>query len=152
MPVNLHSISSWIRAWKSNWQSEHFDLSRHAWQTFWLSRISGKYSKTFSMAFVMGISSAQASLLNVHEDFIDSSGVYAIVESTSFHIFCHTGFPEKSEGGMGGIITGTNCPSSSDTGCLWRYFSGEIWLWQRLWKWRTGAGGENIWQNYGLWN
>ena len=50
------------------------------------------------MAFVMGISSAQASLLNVHEDFIDSSGVYAIVEFTSFHIFCHTGFPEKSEG------------------------------------------------------
>jgi len=47
------------------------------------------------MAFVMGISSAQASLLNVHEDFIDSSGVYAIVESTSFHIFCHTGFWKK---------------------------------------------------------
>ena len=53
------------------------------------------------MAFVMGISRAHASLLNVHEDFIDSFGVYAIVESTSFHIFCHTGFPEKSEGVWG---------------------------------------------------
>jgi len=36
------------------------------------------------MALVIGISSAQASLRNVHEDFIDSSGVYAIVEFTSF--------------------------------------------------------------------
>jgi hypothetical protein len=40
------------------------------------------------MAFVMGISSAQASLLKVQEDFIESSGVYAIVDFTSFHIFC----------------------------------------------------------------
>jgi len=36
------------------------------------------------MAFVMGISSAQASLLNVHDNFIDSSGVYAIVDSPPF--------------------------------------------------------------------
>ena len=133
------SISSWIRSWKLNWQSEHFDLSRHAWQTFWLSRISGKYSKTFSMAFVMGISSAQASLLNVHEDFIDSSGVYAIVEFTSFHIFCHTGF-RKNRKGVGAIFFGANCPSSSATGCRRRYFRAEIWLWQRFWKWRKGAG------------
>jgi hypothetical protein len=48
------------------------------------------------MAFVMGISSAQASLLNVQECFNDSSGVYAIVDFTSFHIF---GLSEKSEGG-----------------------------------------------------
>ena len=36
------------------------------------------------MALVMGISSAHASLLKVHEDFIDSSGVYAIVESPPY--------------------------------------------------------------------
>ena len=53
------------------------------------------------MAFVMGISSAQASLLDVHEDFIDSSGVYAIIEFTSFHIFCHTGFWKNQRGGCG---------------------------------------------------
>ena len=67
-----------------NSQAEHFDLSRHAWQTFLLSRISGKYSKIFSMAFVMGRPSAQEILLKVHEDLNESSGVYAIVDFTSF--------------------------------------------------------------------
>jgi len=42
--------------------------------------------------------------LNVQDDLNESSGVYAIIEFTSFHIFCHTGFPEKSEGGCGGYI------------------------------------------------
>ena len=47
------------------------------------------------MALVMGISSAQASLLNVHEDFIDSSGVYAILNSPPFISFAE---------GVGAII------------------------------------------------
>jgi len=56
------------------------------------------------MAFVMGISSAQASLLNVQDDFIESSGVYAIIEITSFHLFCHTGFQKNRKGGGGYIL------------------------------------------------
>ena len=81
---HLLSFSSCFRVWELNPHSEHFDLSRHAWQTFSLSRISGIYSKTFSIAFVMGISSAQAILRNVQEDSIDSSGMYAIVDSPPF--------------------------------------------------------------------
>jgi len=50
------------------------------------------------MALVIGISSVQASLRNVHEDFIDSSGVYATVDFTSFHIFYYTGFRKNWRG------------------------------------------------------
>jgi len=56
------------------------------------------------MALVMGISSAQASLLNVHEDFIDSSGVYAIVDSPPFTYFAPRvsgRVSGKTEGGWG---------------------------------------------------
>jgi hypothetical protein len=58
------------------------------------------------MAFVMGISSAQASLLKVQEDFIESSGVYAIVDFTSFHFISSAtrvsgGFSGKNRGGWG---------------------------------------------------
>jgi hypothetical protein len=70
--------------WILNAHLGHFDLSRHLSQTFSLSKIFGRYSKTNSMPRVMGTSSAQEMRLNVLDDSIDSSGVYAIVEFTSF--------------------------------------------------------------------
>jgi hypothetical protein len=53
----------------------HFDLSRQPWQTFSLSRILGKYSKTNSIPFVIGTPSAHEIRLKVLDDFIESSGV-----------------------------------------------------------------------------
>jgi len=44
----------------------------------------GKITKIFSIALVMGISSAHAILRSVQDDFIESSGVYAIVDSSPF--------------------------------------------------------------------
>ena len=130
----LLSFSSWIRAWKLNWQSEHFDLSRQAWQTF-------------SIAFVMGISRAQAILRKVRDDFMVISGVYVIVKFTSFHLFCHSGF-RKNQKGVGAIFFGTKCPSSLATGCQKRYFSLGIWWWQRWLEWLPGAGLRDTCQNY----
>ena len=51
------------------------------------------------MAFVMGISSAQASLLNVQECFNDSSGVYAILNSPPFTYSAKRAFGKIGRGG-----------------------------------------------------
>jgi len=48
-------------------------------------------------------------------------------------MFYYTGFRKKQRG-VGAIITDNNYPSASATGWQRRYFSGEIWLWQRLWE------------------
>jgi hypothetical protein len=63
---------------------EHFDLSRHPRQTFSLSRIFGRYSKTNSIPFVIGTPSAHEIRLKVQDDFKDNSGVYAIGESPPY--------------------------------------------------------------------
>jgi len=55
------------------------------------------------MAFVMGISSAQAILRNVRDDFIVISGVYAIVDSPPSVCFTKP-LLQKIEGGWGGGI------------------------------------------------
>jgi hypothetical protein len=83
-----------------NSKPEHLDLSRHAWQTFSLSKIPGKNSKTFSMASIMGSSSAQTMLLKVQDDLRDNAGVYAIIGFTSLHLFILTfGLSERLEEG-----------------------------------------------------
>jgi hypothetical protein len=53
----------------------HFVLSLHPSQTFSLSKIFGRYSKTNSIPFVIGIPRAQEIRLKVLDDFIESSGV-----------------------------------------------------------------------------
>ena len=60
------------------------------------------------MALVMGMPSAQEILRNVQDDLNESSGVYAILNSSPFISFAE---------GVGAIITGANCPSASATGC-----------------------------------
>ena len=35
------------------------------------------------------------------DDLNESSGVYAIIEFTSFHLFCHSGFRKNQKGGWG---------------------------------------------------
>jgi len=72
------------------------------------------------MAFVMGISSAQADLLNVQDYFIESSGVHAILNSPPFrYVIYYTGFWKNQKRGVGVIFFEANCPSSSTTEC-WR--------------------------------
>jgi len=59
-------------------------LSLHPSQTFSLSKIFGRYSKTNSIPLVIGIPSAQEIRLKVEDDFMLNSGVYAIVLSPPF--------------------------------------------------------------------
>ena len=71
------------------------------------------------MAFVMGISRAHANLLKVQDDFIDNSGVYAILNSPPFISFANRFSRETGGGGKGAIIIGTNNTSPSCIGCHW---------------------------------
>ncbi len=64
--------------------SQHFDLSLQAEQMRSLSRVRERYSKTLSIALVIGTPSAQAILLNAREFSILNWGVYAIGIITSF--------------------------------------------------------------------
>jgi hypothetical protein len=89
------------------------------------------------MAFVMGISSAQAGLLNVQDYFIESSGVYAILNSPPFrYIIYYTGFWKNQKRGVGAIFFGANCPSSSTTECWRRYFWMKFGLDHDGWDYR----------------
>jgi hypothetical protein len=67
-----------------NKHSLHLDLSLQAEQTFFGSRKLGMYSKTRSMACVMGAFNAQAILRSVRDDSKLNSGVYAIGRSPPF--------------------------------------------------------------------
>ena len=60
------------------------------------------YSKTLSMVLVMDIPRAQAILLKVQDDFIVSSGVYAI-GSPPFNS-SSARFPKKAERGWGALF------------------------------------------------
>ena len=57
----------------------------------------------------------------MHDDFIDSSGVYAIVKCTSFHLFCPRS-SIKAKGGVGPIFVEVLNRRQSYAGCKWLLF------------------------------
>ncbi len=118
--LKQHLLSSWICLAELKPQFEHFNLSRHVWQTFSLSRITGKHSKTFSMAFVMGILSAQAILRKVR----DILWTFPACMPSVYLLSCIWSyrFPKKSEGGVRLYLSRDPYSHRSCIGSRWRYF------------------------------
>jgi hypothetical protein len=75
MDLEGHVIYLLLLGLVENKHSQHLDLSLHALQTLPGSRNLGMYSKTRSIAWVIGIPSAQAILRRVRDDSKLNSGV-----------------------------------------------------------------------------